>query len=326
MSNNEAENFGEEQNSDSTTSFGSTVQSDRVSHLDSSSIKLLSNARRSVMRPIIPPPTGLAQGSTTEVAVISDSSTGLNNIDSLVEALELAGLTIEDPRLKETRDNINKFNGNTQDIDKDEFSDIIKDNIELIHRALSKSLIIPDFKSFTEDLTSLFNKCRSNKLGKNANYIPQLERYDPNNWGMSVCTIDGQRFSIGDSTMPFTMQSTSKPFSYAMALSEYGKDYVHRFIGREPSGRFFNEISLDDKKKPHNPMINAGAIMSIALLKPEMNLCDRFDWIQNVLAEAAGGQRLSFNNSVFLSERENADRNFALAYARKWSIPRKCTW
>ena len=32
---------------------------------------------------------------------------------------------------------------------------------------------------------------------------------------------------------------------------------------------------------------------------------------------AAGGEEIGFNNSVFLSERDTADRNFALAYFMK---------
>ena len=40
-----------------------------------------------------------------------------------------------------------------------------------------------------------------------ASYIPQLERMNPNYWGVSLCTVDGQRFSIGDVKVPYTIQS-----------------------------------------------------------------------------------------------------------------------
>lgn len=78
-----------------------------------------------------------------------------------------------------------------------------------------------------------------------ANYIPQLARMNPNYWGVSVCTIDGQRFSIGDVNVPFTLQSCSKPLTYAIALHLLGADVVHKYVGQEPSGRNFNELVLD---------------------------------------------------------------------------------
>ena len=85
-------------------------------------------------------------------------------------------------------------------------------------------------------------------------------------WGVSLCTVDGQRFSIGDTQIPFTIQSTGKPINYAIALSELGAEVVHKYVGQEPSGRMFNELVLDQNNKPHNPMVNAGAIVICSLL------------------------------------------------------------
>ena len=48
-------------------------------------------------------------------------------------------------------------------------------------------------------------------LSQVASYIPQLARYDPKYWGVSVCTVDGQRFSIGDTNTPFTLQVSRAP-------------------------------------------------------------------------------------------------------------------
>ena len=64
-------------------------------------------------------------------------------------------------------------------------------------------------------------------------------------WGISICTVDGQRFSIGDVHDKFTIQSTSKPITYSLTLEELGTNTVHKYQGREPSGRMFNEIVLD---------------------------------------------------------------------------------
>ena len=32
--------------------------------------------------------------------------------------------------------------------------------------------------------------------------------YGPEKWGVSICTVDGQRLSFGDATEPFTLQAT----------------------------------------------------------------------------------------------------------------------
>ena len=46
---------------------------------------------------------------------------------------------------------------------------------------------------------------------------------------------------MGDSDTGYTMQSTSKPFNYAIAHEILGDD-LHEFVGREPSGNFQTNI------------------------------------------------------------------------------------
>lgn len=69
--------------------------------------------------------------------------------------------------------------------------------------------------------------------------------------------------------------------------------------------------------RPHNPMINAGAIMTVGIIDPHLSIGDRFDDIFSYFERAAGNEYLSFNASIFLSERESADRNNCLAYYMK---------
>ena len=113
-------------------------------------------------------------------------------------------------------------------------------------------------------------------------------------------------------------QVCSKPFTYGLCLEELGNSVVQQYIGREPSGRQFNEIVMDYNGQPHNPMINSGAIMSAALLlylvRPEMSISEKYEMLESFFRRMAGGKSVGFQNSVFLSERESADRNHALAY------------
>ncbi|XP_037068233.1 glutaminase kidney isoform, mitochondrial-like [Pollicipes pollicipes] len=254
----------------------------------------------------------------------SDKS-GRVNVTKFLEALALAGLRQTDPRLVEMRRAIASIQANcASDVrfwasdglcfDEDVFKGVIMDNIDIIHKALTGDLVIPHFESLCEHLEELYELCEKDDSGKVASYIPQLERFDPSLWGISVCTVDGQRYSIGDVSVPFTIQSTSKPISYAIACAEKGPEYVHSFVGQEPSGRSFNELVLDNSLKPHNPMINAGAIMTSSLIKPTMAIADRFDFVFQTYRRLTGGEYLGFNNAVYLSERQAADRNFALAY------------
>jgi glutaminase len=72
----------------------------------------------------------------------------------------------------------------------------------------------------------------------------------------------------------FSMQSISKVVAYTFLHSIYIKKYgdgelIHKWIGEEPSGLEFDEASLDSKGRPHNPMVNSGAILTCALLVNE---------------------------------------------------------
>ena len=104
--------------------------------------------------------------------------------------------------------------------------------------------------------------------GAVATYIPELSRAQPDWFGISIATVDGQVYDVGDAAQPFTIQSVSKPFLYGYALREYGQEFVLRRVGVEPTGEAFNSIVLDKvNNRPFNPMVNSGAIAMAALMK-----------------------------------------------------------
>nr|CAD7409521.1 unnamed protein product [Timema cristinae] len=124
---------------------------------------------------------------------------------------------------------------------------IISPNVRLISQAFTNQLIVPDFTEFCDQIKMFYDKCKTNQDGKVASYIPQLAKMTPSYWGVSVCTIDGQRCSFGDTNIPFTLQSCSKPLTYAITLEELGNEKVHTYVGQKPSGRMFNELVLDSQ-------------------------------------------------------------------------------
>ncbi|CAG5105628.1 Oidioi.mRNA.OKI2018_I69.chr1.g2303.t1.cds [Oikopleura dioica] len=240
------------------------------------------------------------------------------NVTKFVNGLEQMGLKKSDARLLPFMNRMRDFQlspakgEEVAPIMPDDFMNLIGDAEELIVKAFSGNLVIPDFSTFKQTVTEIYEELKDFNSGHPADYIPQLARVDPSLWAVSVCTVDGQRFDIGDIDQTYSIQSTSKPFNYAMALDLYGNEDVYNYVSAEPSGHGFNEIVLDGRNKPHNPMINAGAIMVSSLVKSEMNTADRFEYMQGIFRRLAGDLHVGFNNSIYLSERSVADREGSL--------------
>src|SRR5246127_4977731 len=148
--------------------------------------------------------------------------------------------------------------------------------------------------------------------GRVANYIPELGKAAPDQFGISLATIDGHVYEVGDTRVPFTIQSMSKPFVFALALDTLGAARVESAIGVEPSGDPFNSIRLNSENHPFNPMVNAGAIAVSGLIR-ESRSEDAFETIRDALGRFAG-RALDVDDAVFASERATGDRNRAIAY------------
>lgn len=151
-----------------------------------------------------------------------------------------------------------------------------------------------------------------NADGEVASYIPELQRANPDHFGIALTTIDGQTFSVGDHKVQFTIQSISKPLVYGMVLGEHGAAEVRNRVGVEPSGDAFNAIELNPHtNRPFNPMVNAGAIATTDLVGGA-GLAERTRRVQGMLASHAG-RELSIDNAVLASERTHGQRNRAMA-------------
>ncbi|XP_035265399.1 glutaminase kidney isoform, mitochondrial-like isoform X3 [Anguilla rostrata] len=237
-----------------------------------------------------------------------------------ITALKATGLRTGDPRLRECMEMLKITLKSSSDgvmLDRHLFKKCVQSNIVLLTQAFRKKFVIPDFLSFASHIDDLYDSAKKLSGGQVADYIPQLARFSPDLWAVSLCTVDGQRHTVGDTKVPFCLQSCVKPLKYAIAVHDHGTEYVHRFIGKEPSGLRFNKLFLNEEDKPHNPMVNAGAIVCTSLIKQGASNAEKFDYVMNFLNKMAGNEYVGFSNATFQSERESGDRNFAIGYYLK---------
>jgi len=149
--------------------------------------------------------------------------------------------------------------------------------------------------------------------GAVADYIPELAKVDPDQFGIAVVNTSGEVFSVGDVDRRFTIQSIANTFVYGLVIDSLGPDRVRQVVGVEPTGNPFNAIVLDAKtNRPMNPMVNAGAI-AIASLVPGDDPTDKLNRVLEMFGQYLG-QNPSVNMEVFMSERSTGDRNRSIAY------------
>lgn len=145
-------------------------------------------------------------------------------------------------------------------------------------------------------------------------YEPQLAGDAASTFGIALADLDGELFCAGDHDEPFALHSISKVFVYGLALEDRGRDYVLSRVGVEPSGDPFNSIVLDDRNhRPHNPMVNAGALVATDLVhgnSPE----EKLERILERMRLLAGNDSLEVDWDLFELELQSADRNRATAY------------
>ncbi len=152
--------------------------------------------------------------------------------------------------------------------------------------------------------------------GKVADYIPALAEVDPDRFGIALETIDGEIITRGDSGIPFSIQSISKVFTFAMAVGHLGEK-IWESVGREPSGNPFNSLVQLEYEKgiPRNPFINAGALVVTDRLLDIYP--DPKNAILGFVRELCGNDGIDYDRDVAMSELLHTDRNKALAYFMK---------
>ena len=155
------------------------------------------------------------------------------------------------------------------------------------------------------------------KEGKQADYIPELAKVSPDQFGMCIHTIYGEVGAVEQADTRFSIQSISKVFTLAACLSIKGDDLWTK-VGKEPSGTAFNSLVQLEVEHgiPRNPFINAGAIVMADILLSHLEHPEE-DFLNFVRAIAAN-DTINYNENVARSEREKGYLNAAIVNLLKY--------
>ncbi|MDG1642229.1 glutaminase [Klebsiella huaxiensis] len=180
----------------------------------------------------------------------------------------------------------------------------------LLFSATTLAQNTPDYANIIEQA---HQKYKSNHDGKVADYIPALATYSPDNFAITLATVDGKIYQVGDVKKAFPMESLSKVFTLALAMEQRGPQEVLDKLGANATGLPFNSgLAVElTKGAPENPLVNAGAMSTVSLIKAQ-DKTDRWNKILNNL-NAWADASLTVNEPVFKSEMETNQHNQALA-------------
>ena len=184
-----------------------------------------------------------------------------------------------------------------------------------------------------EDIKRVYNNILKIKQeGKNADYIPDLKKDNPNIYAISVCNIKGDIINFGDYETEVGIESVSKVFALALALNIHSIKKLITHIGNTKEKHKFNSIKDVIQSKNHtiNSFVNAGAMATTSLLYDETKSKDKnenliYDLIKQNMEDFAG-RKLHLNQHLYLSEYKTSQHNKKLidklvSYGRFYGDP-----
>lgn len=163
-----------------------------------------------------------------------------------------------------------------------------------------------------------YEKFKDDKTGKNADYIPYLARVDSKLFGIATCMPDGEIIAVGDCDYIFGVESVSKVMTAILILEQYGADTILHMIGADATGMPFNSVMaiLLEKNHPTTPLVNAGAISAVSMVRPVGNSDDKWKAIVDNI-ERLCGERPRLIEELYKSESVSNFNNRAIAWLLK---------
>lgn len=168
-------------------------------------------------------------------------------------------------------------------------------------------------KEINAALDEAYAKYKGLQEGANADYIPALAKVDPNIYGITLVTVDGQVYTKGDVSSEVSIQSISKVFTMARVIEESGPQAIADNMGVDATGQVFNSIVAIEQYQGHemNAMVNPGAITATSMIKGDSG---EAVWKTIITTyNDFAGRKLTVLEDVYESEAATNQRNQALA-------------
>ena len=167
-------------------------------------------------------------------------------------------------------------------------------------------------------VTEAYKRFKENKEGKNADYIPYLAHVDSELFGIAVCLPGGETITVGDCNYRFGIESISKVATALLVLKDYGPETIMKMIGADATGMPFNSVLaiLLENEHPSTPLVNAGAISAVSMVRPVGNSRGKWENILKNINELCGSE-LPLIDELYRSESTSNHNNRAIAWLLK---------
>ena len=172
---------------------------------------------------------------------------------------------------------------------------------------------LPELQQVRDVVTEAYERYRTNDTGTVADYIPVLGNASPDLFGIYVVGSRGGSFGIGDVETPFSIQSVSKPFVFALACDQIGYDAARNRLGVNGTGFPFDSLMAVELNpaRTMNPLVNAGAIATTSLIAGD-TADEKWESVRTGLS-AFAGRDLTMSAEVYESESATNMRNRGIA-------------
>ncbi len=167
-------------------------------------------------------------------------------------------------------------------------------------------------------VNAAYTSLKENREGRNADYIPYLANVDSQLFGIAVCLPGGETITVGDSNYRFGIESISKVATAILVLKEYGAETLLDMIGADATGMPFNSVLaiLLENEHPSTPLVNAGAISAVSMVRPVGNSRGKWEAIERNIEELCGS-RAPLIDELYRSESVSNHNNRAIAWLLK---------